>query len=300
MPTLVRLLAGPHDVAAVVTQPDRPRGRGRKASPSPVAESAAAAGVPILRPERVGDAGSVDALRALDTDLGVVVAFGQFLPKQVRELPRLGLLVNGHASILPLHRGAAPIAHSILAGDTETGVSVMRVEREMDAGPVCQVLKIPIGADESAGELEERLAETAAEAISSALPEIEAGRVRWTEQDSAAATFAPKLESADGRLDFRRSAAELARRVRGLTPRPGTFFLLGGERIRILRAEASKEPAGDAPGVVRIVDGVLRVATGTGWLIPLELQKPGGRPTPSDAFLRGRPIPDGTRLETPE
>ncbi|MDH3685338.1 MAG: methionyl-tRNA formyltransferase, partial [Myxococcales bacterium] len=127
MPTLARLLAGPHEVAGVVTQPDRGRGRGRKASPSPVAECAATANVPILRPERVGDAECVEALRELDADLGVVVAFGQFLPKKVRELPRLGYLVNGHASILPRHRGAAPIAHAILAGESKTGVSVMRV-----------------------------------------------------------------------------------------------------------------------------------------------------------------------------
>ena len=154
MPTLERLLAGPHRVAGVVSQPDRPRGRGRKLSPSPVAERALAAGVPLLRPERVGDAGVVAALRELAPDLGVVVAFGQFLPKTIRELPRLGYGINAHASLLPRHRGAAPIAHAILAGDAETGISVMRVEREMDAGAVCLVKRTPIGADETTGGLE--------------------------------------------------------------------------------------------------------------------------------------------------
>ena len=265
-----------------------------------MAERAAADGVPVLRPERVGDPDCVEALRALDADLGVVVAFGQFLPKQVRELPRLGHLVNGHASILPRHRGAAPIAHAILAGDSESGVSVMRVEREMDAGPVCLVKKTPIGPDETAGELEERLAGVAADAIAEALPDVAAGRAQWREQDHALATLAPKLEVEDGRLDFRRSADELARTVRGLTPRPGTFFELDGARLRILRATARDEVADDPPGTVRLGGDTLGVATGAGWLVPLVLQKSGGRPTPTDAFLRGRPIPDGTRLATPE
>jgi methionyl-tRNA formyltransferase len=299
VPTLARLLAGTDEVAAVVTQPDRRRGRGRKNSPSPVAECALAARVPVLRPERVGDAACVDALRALEPDLGVVVAFGQFLPKKIRELPRLGHLVNGHASILPRHRGAAPIAHAILAGDSESGVSVMRVEREMDAGPVCLVKRTPIGPDETAGELEERLARIAADAISEALPEIATGRAHWTEQDAGAATFAPKLAPEDGRLDFRQPAAELARRVRGLTPRPGTFVVLGGgERLRILRAEAADASPGDPPGTVRIHAEELRVATGAGWLVVRVLQKPGGRPLPTGAFLRGNPIADGTYLET--
>jgi len=299
VPTLARLLAGPHEVAAVVTQPDRPRGRGRRPSPSPVAERATKAGVPVLRPERVGDPECVEALRAFDADLGVVVAFGQFLPKKVRELPHLGYLVNGHASVLPRHRGAAPIAHAILAGDSVSGVSVMRVEREMDAGPVCLVKEIPIGPDETAGELEERLADVAAEAIAEALPDIAAGRAQWVEQDTALATLAPKLEVEDGRLDFRRPATDLARTVRGLTPRPGTFFMLDGARLRVLRATARDEDTGDPPGTVRVEGDMLRVATGAGWLVPLLLQKPGGRPTPTDAFLRGRPIPDGTQLETP-
>jgi len=298
--TLVRLLAGPHEVVGVVTQPDRRRGRGRKASPSPVAECAAAAEVPILRPERVGDPESVEALRALDADLGVVVAFGQFLPKTVRELPRLGYLVNGHASILPRHRGAAPIAHAILAGESKTGVSVMRVEREMDAGPVCHVVETPIGPDENAGELEDRLAAVAADAIATGLTEIEAGRAEWTEQNASAATIAPKLEPADGRLDFRLPADELALRVRGLTPRPGTYFVLDEERIRVVRATSRSEASADPPGRVCVRDEELRIATARGSLVPLVLQKPGGRPTPVDAFRRGRPIPDGTQLELPQ
>ena len=299
MPTLARLLAGPHEVAAVVSQPDRRRGRGRKPSPSPVATCAADAGVPVLRPERVGEPDSAEALRTFDADLGVVVAFGQFLPKRIRELPRLGYLVNGHASLLPRHRGAAPIAHAILAGDAETGICVMRVEREMDAGPVCLVKRTPIGSEESAGELEVRLAALSADAIAEALDEIAAGTAAWTEQDHGAATEAPKLDPEDGRLDLRQPAAELARRVRALNPRPGTFVERDGERLRILRASVLPDAAHAAPGTVRIHDGELRVATGSGWLVPTELQRPGGRPTPTAAFLRGHPIDDGARLEVP-
>ena len=298
MPTLERLLAGPHEVAAVVTQPDRPRGRGQRLAPSPVAEVAERAGVPAWRCERVGDPEFVARLRALDAELGVVVAFGQFLPRAVRELPRAGFLLNAHASLLPRHRGAAPIAHAILAGDTETGISVMRVEREMDAGPVALVERTPIGPEETAGELEERLARLAAEAIAKALALHEAGTLEWHEQDASRATFAPKITVADARLDWREPAEALVRRVRAMAPRPGAWTEWQGERLRILRARALPGPAGEAPGTVRSAagDAPLRIATGAGWLAPLVLQRAGGRPLPAADFQRGRGLPDGARL----
>jgi methionyl-tRNA formyltransferase len=283
----------------VVSQPDRPRGRGRRLSPSPVAEHALAAGVPLLRPERVGDAAVVEALRAAEPDLGVVVAFGQFLPKTVRELPRLGYLVNAHASVLPRHRGAAPIAHAILAGDAETGISVMRVEKEMDAGPVCLERRTPIGSEETAGELERRLAALAADAIAEALAAIERGAARFVAQDDAKATFAPKLGPDDARLDPLRPAAELARRVRALSPRPGAALRLGGETLRILAAHAEPGPADRAPGLARRRADALCIATGDGWLALDRLQRPGGRVLPAAAFLRGFDVPDGARFEAP-
>jgi len=168
-PSFERLRAGPHRVVVAVTQPDRPRGRGRKLAAGAVAERARAAGVPLLQPERVGDATVVGEIARHTPDLGVVVAFGQFIPKAVRELPRLGYLVNGHASLLPRHRGAAPIQHAILAGDAETGVSVMRVEREMDAGAVMLLKRTPIGATEDSGALSARLAALTADALAEAL-----------------------------------------------------------------------------------------------------------------------------------
>jgi methionyl-tRNA formyltransferase len=299
VPSLARLLAGRHSVVAVVSQPDRPRGRGRKPSPSPVAETALAAGVPVLRPERVGAPDVADALRAHAPDLGVVVAFGQFLPKPIRELPRLGYLVNAHASVLPRHRGAAPIASAILAGDAETGISVMRVEREMDAGPVALVCRTPIGPEETRGELEPRLAELAADALAAALDAIAAGTARWTEQAAARATVAPKLGRADAALDFTADAESLARRVRALAPRPGAVATLAGEPLRLLgaRAEAGAPPL--PPGTLRVAGGALRIATGRGWLVPTRLQRAGGRALDTAEFLRGHPIPDGARLAAP-
>lgn len=296
MPSLERLLAGRHPVVAVVSQPDRPRGRGRKSSPAPVAATALAAGVPLLRPERVADVGVVSALRGHAPDLGVVVAFGQFLPKTVRTLPRLGYLVNAHASLLPRHRGAAPIARAILAGDRETGISVMRVEREMDAGPVSSLCRTPIGTDETAGELESRLAELAADALAEAIDAIACGRARWTEQDAGRATPAPKLTRADAALDFAAPAEALARRVRALAPRPGAFAMLGGEPLRILGARAEAGAAADPPGMLRVQGGALRIATAAGWLVPTRLQRAGGRCLDTAEFLRGHPIADGARL----
>jgi methionyl-tRNA formyltransferase len=252
--------------------------------------------VPVVRPERVGEGEVLAALGSAAPDLGVVVAFGQFLPRPVRELPRLGYLVNAHASLLPRHRGAAPIAHAILAGDRETGISVMRVEREMDAGPVALARSVAIGADETAGELEERLAALAAVALREALARIEGGTIAWLPQDAGRASFAPKLAREDAALDFQEPADALARRVRACSPRPGAFALLAGEPLRILGARAEAGAAGAEPGRVERRGDGLRVATGAGWLVPTRLQRAGGRPLAAAEFLRGHPIADGARL----
>jgi len=290
VPTLARLLRGPHPVVVAVSQPDRKRGRGRRSSPSPVARTAREAGVPLLRPERVGEAACVDALREHAPDLGVVVAFGQFLPRKVRELPALGYLVNAHASLLPRHRGAAPIPYAILCGDERSGVSVMRVEREMDAGPVALVRETGIGEDEDAGSLAQRLAALAADAIADAVDAIAEDRVTWTEQDHARATLAPKLEKADALIDWKRDARSLVRQVRALAPSPGAVTWQDGEPLRILAARVDPAPASDPPGrTCRGADGALRVATGEGWLVPTRVQRAGGRPLETAAFLRGRP-----------
>ncbi len=285
-------------MVVVISQPDRPRGRGRRLSPSPVAEEALDADLPLLRPERVGDPEVVAALRAHVPDLGVVVAFGQFLPRAVREVPRLGYCVNAHASLLPRLRGAAPIARAILGGERETGISVMRVEREMDAGPVALYRKVVIAPEENAGELEARLAELAADAIAEALEEIAAGHARWVPQDPSGATFAPKLEREEARLDPADTAEALVRRVRAFAPRPGAYAVVSGETLRILAAHAEPGPCDRAPGMLHVgaTDSV-RIATSEGWLVPDVLQRPGGRPLPAAEFQRGHPLADGARIE---
>jgi methionyl-tRNA formyltransferase len=251
----------------------------------------------VLTPERVSTRAFAEELRALGADLGVVVAYGQFLGRRVREAPRLGYLVNAHASLLPRWRGAAPIARALLAGDRETGVSLMRVEREMDAGPVAAVRRTDIRENETAGELEERLAAIAADLVLDGLEAIAARRITWQEQDASRATLAPRLENAEAELDWQEPAEVLARRVRAFSPRPGARTLHGGEPLRILAASPDAAPTDRPPGTIRIdADGQLRIATGCGWLLPTRLQRPGGRPLEADAFLRGRPIPDGTSL----
>jgi methionyl-tRNA formyltransferase len=274
-----------------------------------VAARALAAELPLLRPERVGEPEVADALRALAPDLGVVVAFGQFLPKRIRQLPSLGYLINGHASLLPRHRGAAPIAHAVLAGDRESGISVMRVEREMDAGAVALTRSTPIGPDDTAGSLERRLADLCAEAVAQVVDQIANERVQWTEQDHARATLSPKLGPDDALLDWRRPASELWQQVRGLDPRPGARTTLAGEVLRIWAVHPESGPpdsdppdaprGSDPPGTLRRDGDRVRVATGAGWLVLDRLQRAGGRALPTAEFLRGRDLPDGARLGEP-
>jgi methionyl-tRNA formyltransferase len=287
-------------VAGVVSQPDRPRGRGRRSTASPVAARALAAGVPVLRPEDVNSAETLSELRGLAPDLGVVVAFGQFIGRRVRELPRLGYCVNGHASLLPRWRGAAPVARAILAGDRVTGISIMRLVREMDAGPVALRRELAIGPDEDAGSLGERLAALCAPCTREVLAGIEAGGVVWREQDPAGVTLAPRLEREEARLDWSDAAEALGRRVRAFGPRPGAFTTLDGEPLRILAARVEPGPVEAEPGTLCGAGrGAVRIATGDGWLVPLRLQRAGGRVLDVDEFLRGRPLADGTRLGPP-
>jgi methionyl-tRNA formyltransferase len=261
-------------------------------------------GLSLLRPERVGDPLVIERLAELTPDLGVVVAFGQFLPRQIRELPSYGYLINAHASLLPKYRGASPIAQAILLGESETGISVMRIEREMDAGPVAWVERTPIGAQENTAELSARLAEIAADAIAKTLDTIARGEVVWTQQDAERATLAPKLEKADGLLDLRQSAQSLARRIHALSPRPaGSVWLAAGgkqEILKLSRAEVQCFEPGElaTPGTIQRDSGghPLRIATGEGWLVPLVIQQPGGRAMPVGDFLRGYPLPDGARF----
>ena len=297
VPTLERLIAGRHEVVGVVCQPDRRRGRGRKPSPAPVADLAQRSGLRLLRPEGLGDDKVLREFRGCEPDLGVVVAFGQFIPKAIREAPARGYLNNGHASLLPRYRGAAPIAHCILDGVTITGVSAMRVEREMDGGPVALQREIEIGEHENAGDLAKRLALLTADTLEEVIEQIAEDRVHWTPQDESRATFAPKISRSDGQLIWSEGAQSLCRRVRAMTPSPGAFTLLEGENLRILDARADTGRCDIAPGTVRLEPPrALRIATGDGWLLPRVLQRPGKRAMDVETFVRGRPVPDGVVL----
>lgn len=296
IPTLERLLAGPHEIVSVVSQPDRRRGRGRKTSPSPVADVALRAGLTLLRPEKVGADQTVASLRDAAPDLGVVVAFGQFIPKTVRELPTYGYCINGHASLLPKFRGAAPIAHAILAGEAVTGVTVMRVEKEMDAGAMALTRETQILREDNTATLTARLAELTADAIAQAVDDIANGTLQWTEQDHDAATFAPKIERSDAWLDFSQGARALACRVRAMAPKPGATTWLEGETLRILDAASSGEACMAVPGTLDVSRDSLRIATGDDWLDVLRLQRAGGKPLDVAAFLNGSDLASGSLL----
>ena len=297
VPSLDRLVGGPHTVVGVVSQPDRPRGRGRSLEPTPVRACAERHGLPLLQPEKVGSPEARDWLGARGAHLGIEVAFGQFIPRAVRELPPLGL-VNAHASLLPRWRGAAPIAHAILAGDQNTGISVMRVEREMDAGDVCLVRELEIGPAETTAELTERLAGLAAQALGAALDEIAEGRAEFRPQRHPDATLAPKLSKSFGKLDWGEPRAALLRRIRAATPWPGVELRLmrSGKRLRVLEAA----PADGAPAPVRRVDasdGRLRISALDGWIEVSRLQAPGKRPVGAAEYLRGARVPEGEEID---
>ena len=264
-------------------------------------QAAAELGLDVLQPASVGDASALAWMRARLPELGIVVAFGQFIPKSVRELPRLGL-INAHASLLPRWRGAAPIEWAIDAGDASTGVSVMRVTKEMDAGDVCLVRETEIGADETAGELAGRLSELAAEALVEAVDALESGRAVFAAQDPARVTLAPKLDRGFAKLDFTNPAERVLRRIRAATPRPGVDLELtrAAKRLRIVRARLGKPHGGNArPGRMSVESGKLLLAAGDAWLELVEIQLAGKRPMRADELLRGFRVPDAEEARTP-
>jgi methionyl-tRNA formyltransferase len=300
VPSLEALARGRHPVVGVVSQPDRPRGRGRKLEPTPVHAAAERLGLPLLQPEKVGDPAALDWMRALAPDLGVVVAFGQFIPRAVRELPARGM-INAHASLLPRWRGAAPIEHAILAGDTRTGVTIIRVAREMDAGETCLTCETEIGPEETAGDLAARLARLAAEALVEAVEAIASGTARFEPQPQDGVTLAPKLGREFGRLDWSRPAAEVVRRIRAATPRPGADVRLrhSGTALRILSAAVGGEQPAARPGAVRTRGDRLAIRAVDAWVDVRRLQLPGRRPITAAEFLRGAPVPEDEEVESP-
>jgi len=288
VPSLRALARSRHSLVGVVSQPDRPRGRGRKLEPTPVKRAAGELGAEYIQPESIGAPQAGAWLAERSPELGVVVAFGQFVPKSIRELPRLGM-INAHASLLPRWRGAAPIERAIDAGDARTGVSIMRLVREMDAGAVCLRRETPIGPDETAGELAQRLAGIAAEALVEAVERIAAGSAQFELQPETGVTLAPKLDRGFGELDLRAPLARVYARVRAATPRPGIdLHLARADRtLRIVQCAPWPVPCAPQVGAVRAEGERLRVSAADGWLELLRVQLPGRNAVTAGEFLRG-------------
>ena len=242
VPTLNALLASRHTVAGVVTQPDRPKGRGQRAQASPIKTLASAHNVPVLQPERLRDAAFLEALGALNADLGVVAAYGKILTDAVLSMPRLGL-INVHASLLPKYRGAAPIHRAVMAGETMTGVTIMRVVKALDAGPMLATVSRPIGSEDTSLDVERDLAQLGAVALVNTADRLSAGDIAETPQDESAATYAHKLQKSDGIIDWSASAAAIHNQIRGLHPWPHAFTDLEGERCLLLESRVEKTEA---------------------------------------------------------
>lgn len=300
VPSLDALIRSRHDVVAVVSQPDRPKGRGQQLQPTPTKRAAAAHAIPVLQPAKIRDEAFLQALRDLRPDLGVVVAFGRILPDALLAIPRLGM-INVHASILPRYRGAAPIQRAVLAGDTETGVSIMRVVSELDAGPVFSIARVPIPPDATSGDMDAVLASLGADRLIPVVDALAEGRAVETPQDHAGATHAPKIAKAEGTIDWQAPAAAVHNQVRGLQPWPLASTTLAGERLVIRRTHAAAVDAhGAAPAtIIRAQGDDLTAACGAGTALRiLQIQPEGRRTMSAREFLAGRGPIEGTRFGT--
>ena len=292
---LEALIASGHRILAVYTQPPRPAGRGHRPQLSPVQLLAQRHGLVVRYPARLRDEEAQAAFLALYAEAAVVAAYGLILPRAMLKAPRLGCL-NVHASLLPRWRGAAPVQRAILAGDSETGITIMQMEEGLDTGPILMQQPLPIGPAATAASLTDELAQLGGRLIVTALEEAVHGGITSHPQAEEGVTYAPKISREEGRLDWRRPAAELERRIRALDPWPGAFFEHDGKRIRVLAA-AVLLGAQYPPGSV--FDDRLSVACAPGGLRPLRLQRPGRAPLDAAEFLRGYPIPAGTILSCP-
>jgi methionyl-tRNA formyltransferase len=293
---LAALIDAGHPVRVVYTQPPRPAGRGHRLHPSPVQTLALGHGIAVRCPASLRDPAAQAEFAATPADAAVVAAYGLILPARVLEAPRHGCL-NVHASLLPRWRGAAPIQRAILAGDSETGITIMQMDEGLDTGPILLQGATPIETEITAGGLSDRLATLGARLILEALDGVAGGTLIARPQPSASATYAAKLRREEAELDWRRSAAALDRQVRAFQPWPGAFFTARGERIRVIEVAVDPEPVAAAPGTV--IDDRLLVACGVGALRPLIVQRPGRSALDTAAFLRGFALPPGTLLPCP-
>jgi len=287
VPALDALHAAGHDIACVYTQPPRPAGRGKKPRPSPVQARAEALGLPVRHPASLNGPEEQAEFAALNADLAIVAAYGLILPQAILDAPKQGCL-NIHASLLPRWRGAAPIHRAIMAGDAESGVCIMRMEAGLDTGPVLSRAATPIGPDETTGDLHDRLARIGADLVTDTLARLPLPEVAQPEDG---VTYAAKIDKAEARVDWNRPAEEIARHIRGLAPFPGAWTVADGERIKLLGARRVEGTG--APGTV-LHD--FTVACGSGAVQVTRAQRAGRAAQDTDSFLRGTPLPKGTRL----
>lgn len=291
VPTLTEIIGQGHEVAAVYTQPPRAAGRGMAERKSPVHETADRFSIPVLTPSSLKPTDEADRFAGLAAEAGVVVAYGQILPRAFLDKPMNGCL-NLHASLLPRWRGAAPVARAIMAGDAETGVMVMRMEAGLDTGPVAMSERVAISPDVTAGELADRLASLGADLMVRALAALSRGVLSFVPQVAEGATYAKKLDKGETRIDWTRPAKDVHNHIRGLSPDPGAWFEWNGERVKALRSTLAS--GSGTPGTV--LDSGFTVACGDGAVRLLNLQRAGKGALTAADFLRGSPVAAGTRL----
>jgi len=295
VPTLVELAGGGGEIAAVYTRAPKSAGRGMAARRSPVHEAAERLRLPVHHPATLKGEAAAEVFRAHQADVAVVVAYGLLLPKPILAAPKFGCL-NLHASLLPRWRGAAPIERAIMAGDAETGVAIMRMEEGLDTGPVALIERVPIAADMTAGDLHDQLAQLGADLMRRALAALARGALEFKPQTEAGATYAKKIDKNETRIDWSRPWKAVHDHIQGLSPFPGAWFEIGAgkERLRVRALRAARGEGGGPPGLV--LDGRLTVACGEGAVRLTQIQRAGAKAMAAEEFLRGTPVPAGTRL----
>jgi methionyl-tRNA formyltransferase len=296
VPALKAIHESQHDILAVVTQPDRPKGRGRRLIPPPVKEVATEMGYPVLQPSKVKESWFVEKIIAMDPELYVVVAYGRLLPGSFLSIPHLGA-INIHASLLPKYRGPAPIQWAIINGEDETGVTTIWMDEGLDTGDILLSASVPIQPEDTTGSLSRRLAKEGGQVLIETLAKLKSEGLPGKAQDKSRATYAPLLKKEDGRIDWSKDAKSLDAFIRGMNPWPGAFTFLSGKRLKVLKGKALENPTREKPGTV--LEGFpddLNVATGRGALALHEVQLESAKRLAIKDFLRGVPVPPGTRL----
>lgn len=297
VPSLDALVKAGHEIVAVVTQPDRPSGRGRGLHVSPVKEAALLLAVPLFQPEKIRTPESVEQVKSCEPlDTVVVAAFGQIIPQSILDIPKFGS-INVHGSLLPKYRGAAPIQHAIMSGDTVTGVTTMLMDAGLDTGDILLQAETQIGPQETSGELMERLSRIGADLLIDTLERLERDEIQSIPQDGSQASVAKSLKREDGLIDWTRPAQDIVNLVRAFMPRPVAYTLLDGAQLKVLRAEASHSTAGTPAGAVMdVTSGAIVVAAGEGCVRILEVQPENRKRMSAGEFARGARITSGTHF----